>query len=449
MKLLQKISEEIYDRIEKRGLAGRLIPKETAERLFVNEDSGRKIREKNIALVRTILLVLIAAVITGVILLSSEKRILGENNTLKRAGPREGDKTYELEVSVAEKEHEKVSVLVTEREAEAGEIGAVFTEAESILRAEMLGENPSLQNVGSSLELIESIKGTKVTVSWEADEEGFFSGTGRLRIIPKEPHCVVIYATLHYFGHIRRIPIFVTIDPMREDAADEEEKIVLLENAVREADAQSPASESVKLPGDAGGETLDWREPADMRPFLILVLGIVSAVMVIPRARSSVRDEEKKRREQMERDYPEIVSKLILLLTAGMTCSAAWKRICNDYLASKEQLGKHFAYEEMVCSLKEFELGKSEAAVYESFGNRTGILCYKRLAAMLSRNLRRGSREILSMLDLESRDAYAARFEAVRKKGEETSTKLLLPMMGMLVIVIAIIVVPAFMGVGM
>jgi len=52
------------------------------------------------------------------------------------------------------------------------------------------------------------------------------------------------------------------------------------------------------------------------------------------------------------------------------------------------------------------------------------------------------------MLDLESREAYAARFEAVRKKGEETSTKLLLPMMGMLVIVIAITVVPAFMGMG-
>ena len=449
MRILSAVAKKIYDRLDAHGRTEILIGKETAGRLYVNEDVKKVVREKGISLIERILLILLITCLICCLAILAGEKVLGGDNTLRRTVPGEGDKTYRLEVSVADKEHEKVDVVVTEREVQAEKIARVFDDAEKSLLISLKGENPSLDEVSGSLEMIKTVEGTKVTVTWEADEEGFFSESGRLRITPKEPEQVTVYATLHYFEHSRRIPIRVTIVPPKaEMIAEEEERIRKVNEAVRAADGKDPGAEKVSLPNEADGEKLNWREPTDSRPLGIALLGILLAVMVIPRARSSMRDEDKKRSEEMERDYPEIISKLILLLTAGMTCSGAWKRICNDYLEAKPRLGKRFAYEEMVFSLRELELGKSEAAVYESFGNRTGILCYKRLAAMLSRNIRRGSREILTMLDLESRDAYAARFEAVRKKGEETSTKLLLPMMGMLVIVIAIIVVPAFMGMG-
>ena len=82
--------------------------------------------------------------------------------------------------------------------------------------------------------------------------------------------------------------------------------------------------------------------------------------------------------------------------------------------------------------------------MYESFGTRCNLLAYQRFGTMLSRNLKRGSANIIDMLELESRDCIAERRENVRRKGEETGTKLLLPMFGMLILVIAIVVVPAF-----
>ncbi len=449
MKLLSKLSQKIYDRLEQKGRIDIVISKETAERLFVNEDADKQIRNKGRALIETMILIVFATTVICVILLLAGKRVLGEDNTVLRAPAGEGDKSYDLELSVANGERGNVMVTVTEQEVSAEQTVSIFDAAEEVLFREIKGENASLDQIRDSLNLIDKIEGMKVTVTWEADKEGFFSKNGRLRIIPTEAYSVTLYATLHYFDRIRRIPVFVTIVPPGEtDPGKEDERTKRIEEAIRTADGKNPEDEKVTLPEEAGGEEFEWSEPADKRPLWQLFLGFAAAAMVIPRTRSSLKNEEKKRREQMERDYPEIISKLILLLTAGMTCSGAWKRICNDYLMAKQRIGKRYAYEEMLCSLRELEFGKSEASVYESFGNRTGILCYKRLSALLSRNLRRGSREILSLLDFEAREAYEARFEAVRKKGEETSTKLLLPMMGMLVIVIAIIVVPAFMGIG-
>lgn len=86
----------------------------------------------------------------------------------------------------------------------------------------------------------------------------------------------------------------------------------------------------------------------------------------------------------------------------------------------------------------------SSSVEYESFGTRCNLLAYQRFGTMLSRNLKRGSANIIDMLELESRDCIAERRENVRRKGEETGTKLLLPMFGMLILVIAIVVVPAF-----
>ena len=447
MKSLKRISGKLYDLLDSHGRGSIFFKKEAANKLFVNLDVKKEIREKSTTLISRLILILIGTACVCVMLAVGEKSVLGEDGSLERPGVGEGDRIYELEVSVDGSEYEKVPVGVTEREVPAELIPGVFDEAERLLSETIKGNNPSLDRVEESLDLVDAIRGSKVTVMWEADREGFFSKTGRIRIVPSQPEEVVLFATLHYFEHSRRIPVPVTIVPPEtvENGGQDREKTAL-QNEISAADSRDPSGDRVFLPEEAGEEKLGWREPTDTRPIMIAAFGVIAAVIMVVRAGSSVRDEEKKRKEQMEKDYPEIVSKLILLLTAGMTISGAWKRICNDYLEAKPRLGKRFAYEEMVFSMRELELGRSEAVVYEAFGSRTEIVCYKRLSAMLSRNLRRGFKEILAMLDLESRDAYAARFEAVRKKGEETSTKLLFPMMGMLVIVIAIIIVPAFMG---
>ena len=90
------------------------------------------------------------------------------------------------------------------------------------------------------------------------------------------------------------------------------------------------------------------------------------------------------------------------------------------------------------------QLGIPEIKVYERFGARSAVAAYNRFGNMLARNIRRGSAGIIELLESEAKESFAERRENVRKKGEETGTKLLLPMFGMLILVIAIVVVPAF-----
>ena len=81
----------------------------------------------------------------------------------------------------------------------------------------------------------------------------------------------------------------------------------------------------------------------------------------------------------------------------------------------------------------------------ENFGIRAGQKDYRRLAMMLTQSIKKGSKELLINLEKEEEHAFEMRKQKAIKAGEEASTKLLLPMGGMLLIVILILVVPALM----
>ncbi len=67
---------------------------------------------------------------------------------------------------------------------------------------------------------------------------------------------------------------------------------------------------------------------------------------------------------------------------------------------------------------------------------------------LLVQNLRKGSRELLDTLEKEEKYAFEMRKQSAVRAGEEASTKLLIPMAGMLFIVIVVLVVPAIMQIN-
>ena len=86
-----------------------------------------------------------------------------------------------------------------------------------------------------------------------------------------------------------------------------------------------------------------------------------------------------------------------------------------------------------------------EAEGYENFGRRCDLQIYIRLGALLSQNLRKGTKGLSELLKLESIQAFEERKARAKRLGEEAGTKLLLPMFLMLVVVLIIVIVPAFL----
>ena len=67
-----------------------------------------------------------------------------------------------------------------------------------------------------------------------------------------------------------------------------------------------------------------------------------------------------------------------------------------------------------------------------------------KFSTLLSQNIRKGSNDLLYVLRQEADNAFVERKNVAKKLGEEAGTKLLLPMMMMLCIVMVIIMIPAY-----
>lgn len=149
------------------------------------------------------------------------------------------------------------------------------------------------------------------------------------------------------------------------------------------------------------------------------------------------------RKRELLLDYPEIVNKLALYMGAGMTIRNAFFKMGEDYKKQREQR-KKYVYEEILITCHELQGGRSETEAYERFGKRCQVQAYIKLSALLSQNIRKGSNDLLRMFRQEADNAFIERKNMAKRLGEEAGTKLLMPMMIMLCVVMVIIIIPAY-----
>jgi hypothetical protein len=102
-------------------------------------------------------------------------------------------------------------------------------------------------------------------------------------------------------------------------------------------------------------------------------------------------------------------------------------------------------YEEMLITCREMEGGVSEERAYQRFGERCKNRQFRKFGNLLAQNLRKGTKGLTTLLESEVEDSLEERKNIARRFGEEAGTKLLVPMMLMLGIVIVILLVPAIM----
>ena len=99
----------------------------------------------------------------------------------------------------------------------------------------------------------------------------------------------------------------------------------------------------------------------------------------------------------------------------------------------------------MALTLRKMADGMGEIAALEDLGMKSESKEYRKLAMLLSQNLRKGSKDLIDSLQKEEQYSFELRKQRAIRAGEEASTKLLIPMAGMLFIVIVILVVPALL----
>ncbi len=179
---------------------------------------------------------------------------------------------------------------------------------------------------------------------------------------------------------------------------------------------------------------------------LVLLAGTAAVLFVISR-RQKAAEAEKKRREQLKKDYPELISKLLLLMQAGMVARSAFMRIAADYRKEKED-GKRIrpAFEEVEKACSEMGKGIHEEEAYLRFGKRCVLPSYRTLSVLLTQNINKGGSGLTELLEREIVTAMEERKRTARVDGERASIRLLLPMGMMLMVVLAVMIIPAFLS---
>lgn len=177
---------------------------------------------------------------------------------------------------------------------------------------------------------------------------------------------------------------------------------------------------------------------------VVVIMTIVGAVGVHALIDERLNEKMKQRNEQMIQDYSKIVSEITMLNEAGLSTYKIIKNIVTSY--DREQSGVRYAYEELLLAANKIDNKESELDVYNRFGQRCKSHCYMRLGALMSQNIKKGNKELTTLLQSEVIQAFEERKALAIKQADKAATKLLIPMIMMLVVTIAIIVVPAFLS---
>ena len=176
------------------------------------------------------------------------------------------------------------------------------------------------------------------------------------------------------------------------------------------------------------------------------MLGVLAAALMPLLDRQREKEKKRDRDLQMMKDYPEIISRLVVYTGAGLPVRKAWEKIAAEYEKTE---GGHFAYDEMTKACHMMRRGVPEIQAYESFAAACRSQPYRKLAGLLSQNIRNGSEKLREALELEMENAFEQRKNLARRQGEQASTKLLLPLLLMLMIVMVMVSVPAFLAFGL
>lgn len=400
---------------------------------------------------RMVPVILFLTAVLGILVDLSENRqsAIDEEKQIVRNEPGQGEKTEALEAEIPELEQsESYTVSITERQLTEEERKRVLDEA--VKEAEQIfhGSNPSMEEVREAVVLPETLQDGLVQAEWDFDNYEVMQPDGKIQQenIPQEG--ILVQAKLHMScqGTEQIYEFYFKVLPPQ--LSETEQFWEDLSSAIRAADEETSYSSYYTLPDSVDGHTVIWKEKQSKTAVTFAFLGVIAATALAFKDKENEKKRQELRENELLLTYPEMVNKLTLLLGAGMSMASAWEKIALTYKRQSEQgqVKKSPVYEEMLVAYHEMQDGIGERNAYLRFGERCGLTQYRKMVSLITQNVRKGQKELTKLLEDEADEAFHLRKELAKKAGEEAGTKLLMPMMIMLALVMAVILVPACMS---
>ena len=148
----------------------------------------------------------------------------------------------------------------------------------------------------------------------------------------------------------------------------------------------------------------------------------------------------KKRQEDIERSFPQVISKLTLLTEAGMELNRAWR------LTSES--GSGVLYVEMNRVNIDLDNNVRPEDTYMKFIQRCSNSYTSKLASLIIQNMFKGNSEIVNQLERLNTECWEDFRNNTQRAGEKVQSKLFVPTLIMFASIIILIIVPVLSAFG-
>ncbi len=370
---------------------------------------------------------------------------LAADGTISRNGYEEASKDLQLQAQVDGETYD-LQIEVEARRYTEQQLEEMTVDAADALERQILEENPSTDEVSTPLKLEDAMEGYPFTVEWSCSDYAVLHADGSIAAeqIPEEGLPVMLTAVLRYYDYEKIISFPVRV--VQPELTAQEKLLRTLQQSVAVAEEEKRNEETMRLPKEADGKEIRWKEPVSFGATGFGLFGVLIGALLFWGMDRDVRSAVEKRGEELKRDYPGIVRKLSIYMASGWTLRLAWEQVVREYERHCASGREKAAYDEMTVTMREMESGMTEGEAYLRFGHRTGLQQYRKLATLMEQNLKKGSGSLVRLLSEEARLAMQERRHQARSRGEKMSSKLLVPMMIQLGIVMLMILLPAFLA---
>lgn len=370
-----------------------------------------------------------------------KKDKIWDQKTIYRNSLGEGESQEKLTFVMSDtKERYSYTLNLSERTLSKEEETETLQRAKQEIQDTFPGANKSMMSISGDVVMKQEYQNGMVFAEWEISCPELIGGDGRIVFSNLKAETQTEEAVIHLICGETKEDFTFSFCVKRPKESKEESLCRQIKEYI---ETQKQWEETVILPEQIGTTAITWQKQREFKGVAVMCLGILAAITVYYALNEAELRKQSLRRRKLLLEYPELVNQLALLLRAGMTIQRAFRKI-NERPYGK---GKRISYIRLEIEHMLFDIdhGKSERNALLELSNRCEIWPYRKLVTLLLSSQKYGNQKLATLLENEADEMFLARKNEAKKLGEEAGTKLLFPMMILMLLVMGMIMVPAFM----
>lgn len=171
---------------------------------------------------------------------------------------------------------------------------------------------------------------------------------------------------------------------------------------------------------------------------IFLLVGMVAPMLAGYIPYDNLVNKANKRQAEIDRDFPNILSKIALLITAGMNLTNA--------VAEVAESGETLMYQELQLVIKELNQSSTVAAAFTRMQCRCDNRYLDKVVSVVIKSYSSGNANLAEDLRNINAECWLNKKHEARRMGEAIQNKLFIPTMLMFIGILVVIIVPAMSG---